>query len=206
MDCGNVQLNIDDNDMIIAADAGILTLNRLGITPHLIVGDFDSLQYIPEGDNVIKHPVMKNETDTILAIDIAYQKGYRKFIVFGCIGGRLDHTFANIQTASYVSEKGGSAVFVSDEISFTVIKNNYIEFPEGNEGIVSVFAHKDNADGVSESGLLYELDNATLSPDYPLGVSNEFTGKSARISVTNGSICIMWESANNKYTIGGCDE
>ena len=88
----------------------------------------------------------------------------------------------------------------------TVIKNNYIEFPEGNEGIVSVFAHKDNADGVSESGLLYELDNATLSPDYPLGVSNEFTGNSARISVTNGSICIMWESANNKYTIGGCDE
>lgn len=201
--CNNIKLNIDDSDYVIAADAGLYNLKKLGITPNLIVGDFDSLEYTPDGDNVIKHPVMKNETDTILAIDIAINKGYRKFIIYGGIGGRLDHTYANIQTAAYVAENGGIAVFTSNEISFTVIKNNYIEFNEGSNGILSVFAHKEIAEGVTETGLLYELENATLSPDYPLGVSNEFTKKNARISVENGALCIMWESANNKYSIGG---
>ena len=206
MPCCNIQLNINDGDLIIAADAGLNTLNKLGIKPHLIVGDFDSLDYTPEGDNVIKHPVKKNETDTILAIDIALEKGFKKFLIYGCIGGRLDHTYANIQTAAYVAEKGGNAVFLSDDISFTVIKDNYIEFHEDNKGIISVFAHKEAAEGVTESGLLYELDNATLSPDFPLGVSNEFSGNKAKISVDNGTLCIMWETANNKYTIGGYDE
>lgn len=206
MPCGEIQLNIDDTDLIIAADAGLRNLEKSGITPNYIVGDFDSLDYTPVGDNVIRHPVMKNETDTILAIDIAFDKGYRKFRIYGGIGGRLDHTYANIQTASYVAKRGGNAVFLSDKINFTIIKNNYIKFDEGNKGIISVFAHKDTAEGVTESGLLYKLEKATLSPDFPLGVSNEFTGNEATISVSDGTLCIMWEDNNAKYFIGGYDE
>ncbi len=204
--CGDIQLNIDNSDLIIGADAGITNLEKLGIKPHLIVGDFDSLGYIPEGDNIIRHPVRKNETDTILAIDIAFEKGFRKFVIYGCIGGRLDHTYANIQTASYVATKGGYAVFTDKSICFTVIKNNYIEFSKRNSGLVSVFAHSDMAKGVTEEGLLFEIQNETLSPDYPLGVSNEFIGKVARISVEDGALCVMWENNNTKYNIGGYDE
>ena len=75
LDCGNIQLNIDTSDTIIAADAGLEILNKLGLEPDYIVGDFDSLNYTPLGNNVIKHPVMKNETDTILALDRGFEKG-----------------------------------------------------------------------------------------------------------------------------------
>ncbi len=190
------------DDLIIAADAGLKNLEEYSIMPNLIVGDFDSLEYTPEGDNVIKHPVKKDETDTILAVDIAFKKGYDNFIIYGCLGGRLDHTMASIQTASYIAEKGGTSVFVDDETYLTVIKENKITFSEENKGIISVFAISDIAVGVNISNLLYSLENADLSPDFPLGVSNEFIGKPSTISVKIGKICIIWNTQAGKYTIG----
>lgn len=203
LDCGNIQLNIDESDIIIAADAGLKNLKRLGLEPDYIVGDFDSLEYTPIGNNVIKHPVMKNETDTILAIDIGFEKAYNKFVIYGCIGGRLDHTYANIQTAAYVANKGGNAIFCGNQENFTVIKNNSITFSKECNGNVSVFAHSCEAKGVTEKGLLYEIENATLSANYPLGVSNEFIGKEARIYVSDGTLCIIWNNQNGTYKIGG---
>lgn len=204
--CREIQLNIDDTDLIIAADAGLGNLNEIGITPHYIVGDFDSLNYEPTGDNVIKHPVRKDETDTILAIDIGFEKGFKRFIIYGCVGGRLDHTYANIQAAAYVTQKGGNAVFIGPDFNFTVIKDNYVKFSDKNKGVISVFALSSTAIKVTEKGLLYELDKEKLSPDYPLGVSNEFIGKESYVSVKDGTICIMWEDINAEYIIGGYDE
>ncbi len=203
LDCGNIQLSIDESDIIIAADAGLKNLKRLELDPDYIVGDFDSLDYTPEGNNVIKHPVMKNETDTILAIDIGFEKGYKKFIIYGCIGGRLDHTYANVQTAAYVASRGGNAIFCGDQENFTVIENNSITFSKECNGNVSVFAHSCEAKGVTEEGLLYVIENATLSANYPLGVSNEFIGKEAHISTTDGTLCIIWNNQKGTYKIGG---
>ncbi len=191
-----------DNDLIIAADGGLKTLEKFNIKPDLIVGDFDSLEYTPKGNNVIKHPVKKDETDTILAIDVALDKGYNNFIIYGCLGGRLDHTLASIQTASYISEKGGKSVFIDKETYLTVIKQNKITFTKENTGIISVFAVSDIAIGVNASNLLYSLENAELSPDFPLGVSNEFIGETASISVKKGKLCIIWNTKTGKYTIG----
>ena len=197
---------VTDNDLIIAADGGLKSVINHNLKADLIVGDFDSLNYIPLGENVIKHPEIKDETDTILAIDIAMKKGYKSFIIYGCLGGRLDHTFASIQTATYIVEKGGNVVFKSDDYFMTVIKNSSIKFTKENEGYVSVFSYSEKAIGVTESGLFYKLDNAELTNAYPLGVSNKFTDDEGFVSVKNGMLCIIWNGTKGNYILGGRDE
>ncbi len=189
--CGDIELSLHETDLVIAADGGLKWVNDIGITPDYIVGDFDSLPYTPTGSNVIKHPVMKDETDTILAIDIGFSKGYNEFIIYGCLGGRLDHTIGSIQTAHYVAEKGGKATFRGNNTTLTVIKNSSMRFPVERTGTISVFSLIDKSLGVSETGLLYSLYNATLTNAYPLGISNEFKGEEAEISVKDGVLCII---------------
>ena len=197
-------IKINTGDYIIAADAGLKTVTELGFNPDLIVGDFDSLdEEPPTGENVIRHPVKKDDTDTLLAIKIALRKGYKNFKIYGCLGGRLDHTFANIQAACYVAENNGTAVFINGTTHLTVLKNNKITFSSDCAGNVSVFAISGIAEGVTVNNLLYELDNATLTPDFPLGVSNEFVNKNSLISVCDGKICVIWDCNVGEYQIGG---
>lgn len=178
-------------------------MNNLNITPDLIVGDFDSLGYVPKGDNIIIHPKIKDDTDTLLAIKKGLKNGYNYFKIYGCIGGRLDHTLANIQTASFACDNNATTVFYFDNSCMTVIKNSCITFSSKNKGNISVFALSGLAEGVTESGLFYETDNITISPDFPLGVSNEFTGKEAYISVKNGKLCVIWENTEDAFNLGG---
>lgn len=188
---------ITENDIIIAADSGIKNTDKFNITPDFVIGDFDSLGYNPHGENVITHPIEKDDTDTLLAVKYAVDKGYKNFRIFGCIGGRLDHTFANIQTAFYIANLGGNAVFYGDNENFTVIKNNKIEFDEACSGNVSVFA-LESCDNVTIKGLHYEIENGKLTPDFPLGVSNNFINKKSSISVEDGTLLIIWEKQNIK--------
>ncbi len=194
---------IDESDLVVAADCGLKNTEKFKIKPDYIVGDFDSLGYIPEGANIIKHPVMKNETDTILAVNVGFEKGYKEFVIYGCLGGRFDHTVASLQTALYIAHKGGRAVLIDDDTYATVIINSSISFDKACNGTISVFALSDNAEGVTESGLLYSLDNATLVPSFPLGVSNEFIGENATISVKDGILNIIWNTKTGAYRFGG---
>lgn len=196
-------IELKPDDLVIAADGGLNNIKKLNISPDFIVGDFDSLEYTPEGNNVIKHPVKKDETDTILAVNIGFEKGYKKFVIYGCLGGRLDQTIASIQTANYITQKGGNAVFIDGETHLTVIENNNISFSRENTGILSVFAVSGKAEGVTINGLMYEVDNATLTPDYPLGVSNEFMGNDSEIRVNKGKICIIWNGKKGSYILNG---
>lgn len=71
-------------DLLIAADGGLAHLSRRGLTPHLVVGDFDSLGWTPEGDNVLRHPAEKDDTDTMLAVRTGLERGHRDFLLLGC--------------------------------------------------------------------------------------------------------------------------
>lgn len=184
------------NDIVIAADAGIKNTHKFNIKPDFIIGDFDSLGYTPTDSNTIIHPIEKDDTDTMLAVKFGFEKGYNNFRIFGGIGGRLDHTFANIQTSSYIAENNGNAVFYGNNECFTVIKNNEIKFPKESRGNISIFALED-CKKVNINGLYYELENACLSPDFPLGVSNKFNNKEATISVEEGKLLIIWEGKGN---------
>lgn len=179
-------------DLIIAADAGVLKLEKLGVTPDITVGDFDSLGFEPESGEVIKHPVRKDDTDTLLAVKVGFERGYSNFLLYGCTGKRLDHTLANLQTLSFISQNNGRAFLCGDDFTATAITNGSITFKENAKGYISVFAASGKAEGVSIKGLSYPLENQTLNFDFPLGVSNEFTGSEAEISVSNGTITIIW--------------
>ncbi len=202
MPVSDVKIKLNDDDMIIAADAGLITTDNLKLKPDYIVGDFDSLKYVPQGDNIIQHPKMKNETDLILAVDIALEKGYNNFKIYGCLGGRLDQTIASIQTLAYIQKHGGKGVLLSKKESVSLIKNSSISFTSECRGAVSVFSYSKNCHGVEIEGLLYTLNHADVTNKFPLGVSNEFKGEEAKISVEEGTLVVIWNSKTGDYILG----
>ena len=187
--------NVEQEDFVIAADGGLKHVQQLGITPDVILGDFDSLGFTPEGANVF--PVEKDDTDAMLAVRRGLSEDCELFFLYGSLDGpRLDHTIANFQTLQFLADRGAVGYLIGKDFMLTVVKNGGISFPEGCEGTVSVFCLGADARGVDLRGLYYPLKNGTLTAGFPLGVSNHFTGEEAEISVKNGSLLVLWDRKN----------
>ena len=194
-DISGAALDFSNSEFVIAADAGLKYLEPLGIKPDLIVGDFDSLGEIPKGENVISHSPEKDETDMYLAVSEALKRGAKTLVIYGGLGGRLDHELANLQTLAYIAERGAQGYLVGRGCVASCVKDGGIEFDASMEGTVSVLCHGDRAEGVNLIGLKYPLTDYTLTCDYPLGVSNEFTGAPATISVKKGLLTVIWNGS-----------
>lgn len=183
---------IGPEDLVIAADGGLAHAQALGLAPGVILGDFDSLGYVPQGANVF--PVEKDDTDAMLAVRWGLEEGFRRFFLYGSVDGpRLDHTVANFQTLQFLAERGARGILVGADALVTVVRDGTLSFPAGSEGTVSVFALTSQARGVTLKGLHYPLENATLTCGFPLGASNHFTGAEAKISVREGSLLVIWQ-------------
>lgn len=177
----------------IAADGGLTKMREAGITPDLIVGDFDSLKTaLPENVPVIKLPVEKDVTDMDAAINEGIKRGNGHFVLYGGMGGRPDHTLANISLLARLSQKGFSGEMTDGKFTVTAITDAVLSLPKKEEGDISVFSFTDKSEGVSIKGLKYELKNGTLYSRFALGVSNSFIGKEARISVKKGTLIITY--------------
>lgn len=188
-------LSIREDDHIIAADGGLEHTKRAGIQAHEILGDFDSLGYVPQDGRVF--PVEKDDTDAMLAVRRGLDLGYREFILYGSLDGpRLDHTIANFQTLQFLADRGASGYLVGTDYIVTVVKDGAIRFSSDAEGTVSVFCLGPDAEGVTLRGLYYPLENGRLTAGFPLGVSNHFTGKEAEITVKTGSLLVLWDRKN----------
>lgn len=186
---------VEPGDYILAADGGLRHLQSLSLEPDGILGDFDSLGYVPTGAKVF--PVEKDDTDSMLAARQGLALGYREFIIYGGLDGtRLDHTVANFQTLQFLADHGAVGYLVGKDYTVTVVKNGAIRFPETAGGIVSVFCLGPDARGVTLDGLQYPLEDGVLTSGFPLGVSNHFVGKCSEISVKNGSLLVMWDRIN----------
>lgn len=182
-------------DYVLAADGGLAHLQKLGMTPDGIIGDFDSLGYVPRDARVF--PVEKDDTDAMLAVRQGLALGYRRFVIYGGLDGpRLDHTMANFQTLQFLTEHGARGYLAGNTYMATVIKNEKVCFPAEAEGILSVFCMGADAEGVTLRGLKYPLTGGKLTAGIPLGVSNHFTGQEACIEVCSGSLLLLWDSAN----------
>lgn len=181
------------DDLLIAADGGFAALSGLGLTPHLVVGDFDSLGHVPDHPNLHVLPCVKDDTDMAHAVDHALTLGYTRFVLLGGMGGRLDHTIANLQLLGHIAARGGIGILAGQGHGATALCSGSFTFPSGMSGYCSVFCQSGQAEGVTLEGLKYTLNRATLTETIPLGVSNEFLGVPARISVEEGVLLVIWQ-------------
>jgi len=186
---------IGGDDYLLAADGGLRHLEKLNVKPHGIIGDFDSLGYVPHGAQVF--PVEKDDTDAMLAARKGLELGFREFLFYGSLDGpRLDHTISNFQTLQFLADRGAVGYLIGRDYIVTVIREETLEFPAVAEGILSLFCLGPDAEGVTLENLHYPLENGRLTSGFPLGVSNHFIGKAARVTVGKGSILALWDRKN----------
>lgn len=182
-----------DGDLILAADAGYLRLKAAGLRPQIVVGDFDTLGAPPEGEQMVTLPRIKDVTDTWAAIQLGLERGYRCFALYGCTGGRFEHTLANLQIVADLAARGMECQLVDRTQVITAVSNGTVNFGPERRGFVSVFAHSDLCTGVTIRGMKYELENGELTNRFPLGVSNEFLGVPSSVTIGKGTAILVFD-------------
>ena len=179
-------------DAVIAVDGGFASLEAAGCVPDLALGDFDSLGFVPEGVPVKLFPAEKDASDMELALEEALTCGAGTVEVYGALGGRLDHTLANLSLLASFAERGLDVMAVGERERIALLVGpGELLVEAADEGIVSVFSLTDASTGVVEEGLKYELDGATLTNRTSWGLSNELVGTAARISVESGTLAVF---------------
>lgn len=186
-----LQTRPQEGDYIIAADGGWLTCRSCGIEPTVLMGDFDSLEKLPDFARIERFPVEKDDTDMMLAIKAGLSRGETEFHLYGGMGGkRTDHTIANLQALAYLARHGARGCLYGDGEVYTAICDESMTFVARQEGILSVFCMGADAEGVTIEGGQYVVRDVTLSADFPLGVSNHFVGEPITVSVKKGCLLI----------------
>lgn len=190
---GTAAPQIKEGDFLIAADGGYSHCLAHGLTPELFIGDFDSAdeKCVDFSGETIRLPREKDLTDSEASVKEALKRGYKSFAFYGCLGGRLDHTLANISLLKGLSQGGFPAVMYGSDCNITAVTDGTASLPSGEKGTVSVFSLSEQSEGVYIRGLKYPLENTLLKSTVSLGVSNEFTGKPAYIGVKKGTLLII---------------
>lgn len=182
-------------DYVIACDHGYNHAKKLNIIPDLIVGDFDSY----DGDidsvrniTIQKHPVMKDDSDTMLAIKYALEHGYTDIIIVCAMGGRFDHSIANVQSMAYVASHGGKCTILAEnDILQTITGPATITIPKISNYSLSLFSLSDKCDNLCIQGSSYDVDNVSLDNCFPLGLSNHIEAEQVQISIQSGILLII---------------
>ncbi|MDY7041937.1 MAG: thiamine diphosphokinase [Chloroflexota bacterium] len=185
-------------DLIVAADGGAQHVLRLGFVPHVVVGDMDSLdgeqaeRLRQAGCRLLPHPVRKNETDSELAILHAVEQGVDEITILGALGGRLDHTMANVLLLSLPELRGVRVRLVDGQQEAILIQDEGTI--QGRVGdTVSLLPVAGDAEGITTQGLEYALNDSTLIFGRTRGVSNVLTAPTARVRLRKGALlCVRY--------------
>ena len=189
-------LEIRDDDYIVCADGGLKHAVQMALTPHVLIGDLDSvsdddLSYLDDKSlKVLKYPAEKDETDTEIAIIHCLTFKPDEIVLMGVLGGRLDHTFANLGLLKELYEKGVYS-WIHSDLNDIYMTDDFIEINGEPGDEISVMPISDVVEGITLTGLRYPLENRTLRFGAPIGVSNVFIGTRATIKVNKGYVMIM---------------
>lgn len=184
-------VSLDGAEKVICADSGLYHCEKLGIIPDIVIGDFDSYSgEINSECEIIRCQPEKDDTDTMMCVKYAIEKGAKEIKIYGGLSGRLDHTFANIQTLRYCAERNVKAV-IDDGLNKVLIHCGKAEYPRNN-GYFSVFSLTDTVTIEELSGVKYPLENYTLNAGFPLGVSNEIIQDTAVLNVSQGMALVIF--------------
>lgn len=179
-------------DFVIACDAGYIHAQRADIVPNVIIGDFDSyLGDLPGGVEIIRTKPEKDDTDTMMALKLAIRRGYRRIMLVGALGGRIDHMLANISLIAFAATKGADLQIVDGHHQIFAVRDGKRRVPRSSWRNLSVFAFDTECTGVTLRGVKYPLEGAVLTNTFALGVSNEFTEDIAEISVESGILIVV---------------
>lgn len=190
-------------DWIVGVDGGLDALRRLGARVDAALGDFDSLGRVPGPEDAPGRlevfDAHKDFTDLDRALSQMLESGFDETVVCGALGGRLDHTLGNLQLLCRQARSGQAVWCVGDRETVVSLHApgsiDRIAFDAGAQGTCSVFATGAQAHGVSEHGLEYALEDATLDATVPMGVSNELIGSPAEVSVRDGGLWVFFPTA-----------
>lgn len=184
-------------DLIICADGGIRHLFRLGISPDVFIGDFDSCNFedvrfseLLKNAEIVRYNPMKDDTDMQLCIDCAIERKCDEIILFAALGGRVDHELSNIFHLKYMLDKGVCGAIFSEK-NRIYITDSHFEIEKQDGFKLSVIPLTSSASGITLKGLLYPLENASLIQGTSLGISNEFLADTAEISVKSGVLLVF---------------
>lgn len=183
---------VRENDLIICADSGYIYAEKLNIVPDIILGDFDSYSgNFPDGAEIYRSIPEKDDTDTMLAVKTALSRGCNEITLYGALGKRFDHAYANIQTLIYAYENSCKMLILDSENEITVQGAGESRYEKREGWYFSVFALTETAEVVKFSGVKYPLENFNLKTDFPIGVSNEIEGDEAVLNIKNGLVLIV---------------
>lgn len=179
-------------DYVIACDAGYQNARTLGITPDLIVGDFDSAPR-PQQGNLVVLPAEKDDTDTHYAARLAVEKGFRQALLLGVLGGaRMDHSLAAIAAGLWLAKQGAEVTIAGRGAVLRYVLPGRPERVEYDpKAYFSLFPLEGAAEGVCITGAKYPLQNARLVPDATLGASNETLPGGAEVQLKQGSLLLV---------------
>ncbi len=188
---GKLSAGIPKGDMIICADCGYDHALKLGVVPDIIVGDFDSCSNIlPEDIPIVRSKPEKDDTDTIMAVRIALDKGADKIVICGALGGRFDHTFANIQTLMLIHSHGCKGSILDSGNIITAAGTGEHRYSQRKGWYFSIFALTAQVKIRELSGVKYPLRDYILRQEYPIGVSNEILSE-ARLIIESGTALVV---------------
>lgn len=189
-----------DDDFIVCADSGYTFARKAGLNPDLIIGDFDSLEEeLPTDTEVVKLNTVKDDTDTEHCVMECIRRGYKDFLLLGSVGGRTDHTFANIAILSFLSEYNYHGVARNNGEEIQILKEGTYNM-DGKKGLTfSVFPYGCESVNVTYKGAKYPLDSYTLTYNVSRGISNVFSDDNAEIIVNRGrAILLIYYNGNTE--------
>ena len=180
------------DDFIVCADSGYCFAKKAGLTPNLIIGDFDSLkEELPQNTEVVKLNTHKDDTDTEHCVMECIRRGYKDFLLLGSIGGRTDHTFANIATLAFLSEYNYNGIARNNGEEIRILKEGSYEMNNKKGLIFSVFPYGCESVNVTYKGAEYMLNNKTLTYNVSRGISNVFVDDEAEITINRGRAILL---------------
>lgn len=180
------------DDFIVCADSGYSFAKKAGLTPNLIIGDFDSLkEELPQNTEVVKLNTHKDDTDTEHCVMECIRRGYKDFLLLGSIGGRTDHTFANIATLAFLSEYNYNGIARNNGEEIRILKEGSYEMNDKKGLIFSVFPYGCESVNVTYKGAEYMLNNKTLTYNVSRGISNVFVDDEAEITINRGRAILL---------------
>lgn len=194
---GEIDFAVTPEDFVICCDAGYLAAERRGISPDLLIGDFDSYREpLPDSVETLHFPVEKDDTDSMLALREGLRRGYKEFVLLFALGGRLDHTLANLQALAFLEEFGASGMIIGPRDRVQLLKNGTLDIPRRSAYTFSIFAYSGKAIGVTLKGMQYPLNDAVVTETFPIGLGNHIIEPVGRVSVLDGTLLVVESKIN----------